>query len=74
MGLLFILQIIYERGEPWWNDIDRGRPNNLEKNLTINLTLGQSTESNLWTALQMFIYSIRIFFSLYPHIVMIYIA
>jgi hypothetical protein len=23
MGPLFILQIIYDHGEPWWNDIDR---------------------------------------------------
>jgi hypothetical protein len=23
-GLLFILQVLYEHGEPWWNDIDRG--------------------------------------------------
>jgi hypothetical protein len=25
MGLLFIPQVIYEHGEPWWNDIDRGK-------------------------------------------------
>jgi hypothetical protein len=24
MGQLFILQVIYEDGKPWWNDIDRG--------------------------------------------------
>jgi hypothetical protein len=23
MGLLFIPQVIYERGEPWWNNISR---------------------------------------------------
>jgi hypothetical protein len=23
MGLLFIPQLIYEYGEPWWNDIGR---------------------------------------------------
>jgi hypothetical protein len=23
MGLLFIPQVIYEQGEPWWNDTDR---------------------------------------------------
>jgi hypothetical protein len=23
-GILFIPQVIYEHGEPWWNDIDRG--------------------------------------------------
>jgi hypothetical protein len=22
-GLVFILQVIYEHGEPWWNDIGR---------------------------------------------------
>jgi hypothetical protein len=22
MGLLFILDVIHEYGEPWWNDID----------------------------------------------------
>jgi hypothetical protein len=26
-GLLFIPQIIYEYGEPWWNDIDSEKPN-----------------------------------------------
>jgi hypothetical protein len=31
MGLLFIPQMIYEYGEPQWNDIDRGKPKNLEK-------------------------------------------
>jgi hypothetical protein len=25
MGLLFILQVIYEHGKPWWNVIDRGK-------------------------------------------------
>jgi hypothetical protein len=24
-GLLFIPQVINERGEAWWNDVDRGR-------------------------------------------------
>jgi hypothetical protein len=24
-GLLFIPQVIYEHGEPWWNDNDRGK-------------------------------------------------
>jgi hypothetical protein len=24
-ALLFILQVIYEYGQPWWNDIDRFR-------------------------------------------------
>jgi hypothetical protein len=33
MGLLFILQMIYEYGEPWWNDTNRRKLNNLEKNL-----------------------------------------
>jgi hypothetical protein len=33
MGLLFILQMIYEYGEPWWNDTDRGKQKNSEKNL-----------------------------------------
>jgi hypothetical protein len=32
--LLFIPQIIYEYGEPRWNDIDRGKLYNLEKNLS----------------------------------------
>jgi hypothetical protein len=25
MGLLFIFQVVYADGEPWWNDIDRGK-------------------------------------------------
>jgi hypothetical protein len=24
-GLLFILHVLYEHGEPWWNDIDKGK-------------------------------------------------
>jgi hypothetical protein len=34
MGLLFIIQMIYEYEERWWNDIDRGKPKNSEKNLS----------------------------------------
>jgi hypothetical protein len=30
-GLLFISQMIYEYGQPRWNDTDRGRPKNAEK-------------------------------------------
>jgi hypothetical protein len=26
--LLFIKQIIYEYGQPWWNDIDKGKSKN----------------------------------------------
>jgi hypothetical protein len=26
--------MIYEHGEPWWNDIDRGKLKNFEKNLS----------------------------------------
>jgi hypothetical protein len=32
-GLLFISQMMYECGESRWNDIDRGKPKNSEKNL-----------------------------------------
>jgi hypothetical protein len=34
VGLLFIPQMICERGEPRWNDIDRGQPKNSEINLS----------------------------------------
>jgi hypothetical protein len=34
MCLLFILQVIYEYGEQRWNDIDRGKPKKLNKNLS----------------------------------------
>jgi hypothetical protein len=30
MGLLFIPQMIYVYGEPWWNDTDRGKLKNSE--------------------------------------------
>jgi hypothetical protein len=30
-GLLFIFQVIYEYGEPRWNDINRVKPKNSEK-------------------------------------------
>jgi hypothetical protein len=37
-GLLFIPQVIYEHGEPWWNAIDRGnlliRPTDLSGKYT----------------------------------------
>jgi hypothetical protein len=33
-GLLFIPQVLYDYGEPWWNDIDRVKPKILEKNLS----------------------------------------
>jgi hypothetical protein len=33
-GLLFIPQMIYESGEPWWNDIHGGKPKNSERNLS----------------------------------------
>jgi hypothetical protein len=32
-GLLLILQMIYECGEPWQNDNDRRKPKNSEKSL-----------------------------------------
>jgi hypothetical protein len=33
-GLLFILQMIYEYGEPWLNNTDRGKVKNSKKNLS----------------------------------------
>jgi hypothetical protein len=32
--MLFIIQMIYEYEKRWWNDIDRGKPKNSEKNLS----------------------------------------
>jgi hypothetical protein len=32
MDLLFILQMTYEYGEPWWNDMDRGQQKNSDTN------------------------------------------
>jgi hypothetical protein len=32
-GLLFISEMIHEYGDPQWNDTDRGKPKNAEKNL-----------------------------------------
>jgi hypothetical protein len=34
MGLLFIPQIIYEYGEPWWNYTDREKLKSSDKNLS----------------------------------------
>jgi hypothetical protein len=34
MGLMLIPQIIYGYGESWWSDIDKGKPKNMEKNLS----------------------------------------
>jgi hypothetical protein len=33
-GLLFIPQVIYENGEPRWNDIDRVKAKNSDKNMS----------------------------------------
>jgi hypothetical protein len=33
-GLLFMPWMLYEYGETRWNDIDRGKPNNSEKNFS----------------------------------------
>jgi hypothetical protein len=33
-GQLFIPHVMYENGEPWWNDIDRGKSKNSERNLS----------------------------------------
>jgi hypothetical protein len=42
-GLLFIPQVIYEPGEPWWNDVDRG------KHLVISPDLsGSHTSTVIW--------------------------
>jgi hypothetical protein len=34
MGLLFIPKVIYEHEEPQWNDTDRGKLKNSERNLS----------------------------------------
>jgi hypothetical protein len=34
LDLLFIAQMIYEYGEPRWNDNDRGKPKDSEINLS----------------------------------------
>jgi hypothetical protein len=34
MGILFITQMIYEYGEPLWNDTEMERPKKQEKNLS----------------------------------------
>jgi hypothetical protein len=34
MHLLFIPEVIYEYGDPWWNDTDRGKLINSVKNLS----------------------------------------
>jgi hypothetical protein len=33
-GLLFTPQVIHDHGKQWWNDIDRGKSKNSEKNLS----------------------------------------
>jgi hypothetical protein len=36
MGVLFVPQVLFERGEPWWNEVDGGklliRPHELSSN------------------------------------------
>jgi hypothetical protein len=32
MGLLFISQMIFQYGQPWWNYNERGKLKDLEKN------------------------------------------
>jgi hypothetical protein len=33
-GTIVHPQVIYEYGEPWWDDIDGGKPKNSDKNLS----------------------------------------
>jgi hypothetical protein len=35
MSLLFIPQVIYKHGEPWWNDTDRRILKKFENNLSM---------------------------------------
>jgi hypothetical protein len=46
MGLLFIAQMIYEYGEPRWNDADRGKSKNLDKTCRRAIL---STTNPIWT-------------------------
>jgi hypothetical protein len=34
MGLLLIRQMIYECGQPWWNDVDRVKSKISDRNLS----------------------------------------
>jgi hypothetical protein len=48
MGLVFIPQLRYENGEPWWNDTDRGKQNNSEKTYpSANLSITNPTRTDL---------------------------
>jgi hypothetical protein len=40
---MFNAQLIYEYGEPQWNDSDRVRPKNSEKNLSATLSIKNPT-------------------------------
>jgi hypothetical protein len=48
MGLMLILQVIYEHEEPWWKDNDRGKlmicPPQLSGNTTKNYLLAKQEE------------------------------
>jgi len=36
-SIVFIPHMVHEQGESWWNDIDRVKPKNSEKNLSTSL-------------------------------------
>jgi hypothetical protein len=44
-GLLFIPQVIYKHGEPWWTDIERGEQKNSKKNLSQCHFVAHATDS-----------------------------
>jgi hypothetical protein len=46
MGLLFISQVIYDYGEPWWNDIDE-KTEELKRKTCPSAT--RSTTNPTWT-------------------------
>jgi hypothetical protein len=47
MGLLFIPQVIYKYGEPWWNNTDRVKPMSFERNLSQYLFVHHKSHINL---------------------------
>jgi hypothetical protein len=65
-GVLFIPKVIYEYGEPWWNDVDRGKlsicPPELPGNPTGRVIWWQTVNVFLSALITIFIKKALIFF------------
>jgi hypothetical protein len=62
---MFILHVLHEHGEKWWNDIDRGKLHIFQPELSSNPTSGNLVANQEEVAKKMFIspYAVPISYS-----------